>query len=91
MAGGPNAAIMMCLHFAGKAARVAEGIEDDLCRCEECGGRFGIDWSHGQITRPCNTMMRGVAPLVVMRPKLTLLMFELASVGLLNTGVLVRF
>ena len=48
MAGGPNAAIMMCLHFAGKAARVAEGIEDDLCRCEECGGRFGIDWSHGQ-------------------------------------------
>jgi len=48
MAGGPNAAIVMCLHCAGKAVRAHEGIENDLYRCEDCGGNFGIDWSDGQ-------------------------------------------
>jgi hypothetical protein len=53
MAGGPNAAIMMCMHCAGRAVRVAEGIEDDLYQCEECGRKFGIDWSRGQPRKPC--------------------------------------
>ncbi len=52
MAGGPNAATMMCMHCAGKAVRVGEGIEDDLYRCDECGRKFGIDWSRGQPTKP---------------------------------------
>jgi len=53
MAGGPNAAVVMCLHCAGKAVRTSEGIEDDLYRCEECGATFGIDWSGGQPQQPC--------------------------------------
>jgi hypothetical protein len=53
MAGGPNAATILCLHCAGKANRVSEGIEDDLYRCEECGRGFGIDWSSSQPEKPC--------------------------------------
>ena len=53
MAGGPNASVVLCLHCAGKALRTREGIEDDLYRCEDCGGIFGVDWTRGQPEKPC--------------------------------------
>jgi hypothetical protein len=53
MAGGPHAAIMMCLSCLGPADRIGEGIEDDMYQCRECGSRFGIDWRRGQPERPC--------------------------------------
>ena len=53
MAGGPNAAAMLCMKCLGKANRTAEGLEDDLYQCERCGNRFGIDWSHGKPPTPC--------------------------------------
>jgi len=46
MAGGRNAAIVPCLHCAGAAHRLTEGMEDDSYRCSECGREFGIDWSY---------------------------------------------
>ncbi len=59
MAGGPNAAVVMCLHCAGKAGRVSEGLEADWYLCDECGRRFGIDWSRGQPRVPCWPPPRG--------------------------------
>ena len=53
MAGGPNAAIVMCMHCTGKAIRVYEGLEDDWYLCDECGKKTGIDWSRGQPEKPC--------------------------------------
>ena len=53
MAGGPNAAIVMCMSCGGKAVRVYEGMEDDHYRCEECHGGFGIDWGRKQPSAPC--------------------------------------
>jgi hypothetical protein len=50
MAGGPHAAITLCLFCAGKAVRTAEGLENDQYRCESCGRGFLIDWSRGQPT-----------------------------------------
>ena len=52
MAGGPNAAAVLCMSCLGKALRVAEGLEDDQYRCEHCGAEFGVDWSHGAPTAP---------------------------------------
>ena len=46
MAGGPNAALVPCIHCGRCAVRIGEGLEDDLYRCE-AGHDFGIDWSHG--------------------------------------------
>lgn len=53
MAGGPFAAFVMCLHCGRRAARTSEGLEDDYYHCDACGSTFGIDWSHGQPTKPC--------------------------------------
>ena len=52
MAGGVHAAVMMCLHCAGKANRVREGVEDDGYECEECGRTFGVDWSRRRPEAP---------------------------------------
>lgn len=53
MAGGPNAAVIMCMHCTGRAVRTSEGLEDDYYRCDECGRHFGVDWSRGQPAKPC--------------------------------------
>jgi hypothetical protein len=52
MAGGPNATAMLCLTCLGKAVRIAEGIETDQYRCEQCGAGFGIDWRRGPPAQP---------------------------------------
>jgi hypothetical protein len=53
MAGGPYAAVVMCMLCTGKAIRIYEGYEDDTYQCEACGETFGIDWSRGQPDAPC--------------------------------------
>ena len=53
MAGGPNAAAMMCMSCGEKAVRTYEGIEDDHYHCEQCGVEFGVDWSRGPPEQPC--------------------------------------
>ncbi len=53
MAGGPNAAAVMCPRCCGKATRTCEGVEDDHYLCEQCGREFGLDWRRGQPERPC--------------------------------------
>jgi hypothetical protein len=53
VAGGPNAAAVLCQKCLGRAVRVSEGLEDDYYRCERCGYAFGIDWSEGQPASPC--------------------------------------
>ena len=53
MAGGPNAAAMMCMSCGEKAVRTYEGIEDDHYRCEQCGFEFGVDWSRSPPEQPC--------------------------------------
>ena len=52
MAGGPNAAIMMCLECFGRAPRIAEGMENDAYRCEQCGKGFSVDWRRGPPAKP---------------------------------------
>jgi len=52
MAGGPNAAAMLCTQCLGKANRIAEGLEDDYYQCERCGNRFGVDWRRGKPAAP---------------------------------------
>ena len=52
MAGGPNAAAMMCMECGGKANRTAEGIESDLYQCEQCGHRFALDFRRGPPKEP---------------------------------------
>lgn len=52
MAGGPNAAVVICIHCAGKANRVHEGFENDTYECEACGKGFAIDWSRLQPEKP---------------------------------------
>jgi hypothetical protein len=53
MAGGPNAAVVVCMYCTAKAPRVSEGLEDDWYQCDDCGRRFGIDWSGGQPETLC--------------------------------------
>ena len=53
MAGGPNAAAMMCLECGEKAVRIAEGFENDQYQCEKCGKGFTVDWRRGQPKEPC--------------------------------------
>ena len=53
MAGGPNAAVVMCGQCLGRAVRTSEGLEDDWYACEGCGATFGVDWSRGPPERPC--------------------------------------
>jgi hypothetical protein len=53
MAGGPNAAAMMCLECGEKADRTVEGMETDQYKCGHCGRGFGVDWRRGQPTEPC--------------------------------------
>jgi len=53
MAGGPNAAIVMCMRCGGKANRISKGCETDYYLCEECGSEYGIDWGHGPPDKPC--------------------------------------
>ena len=53
MAGGPNAAAMMCMECGGKAPRTCEGAESDQYQCEQCGKGFAVDWRRGQPTEPC--------------------------------------
>lgn len=45
---------MMCMHCAGKAVRIGEGIEDDLYQGGECGRKFGIAWKRGEPQKPCS-------------------------------------
>ena len=52
MAGGPHAAVVMCLHCTGRATRVCEGSETDWYVCDECERKFGIDWSKGAPDAP---------------------------------------
>jgi hypothetical protein len=53
MAGGPHAAIVMCMECGGKAIRIYEGAEDDQYRCEACREEFGLDWRRGPAEEPC--------------------------------------
>jgi DNA-directed RNA polymerase subunit RPC12/RpoP len=53
MAGGANAAAMMCQECGGKAPRTAEGVESDRYECEACGHRFIVDWRKGEPAEPC--------------------------------------
>ena len=53
MAGGPNAAIVMCMSCGGKAIRIYEGYEDDHYRCASCREEFGLDWRRGPPKEPC--------------------------------------
>lgn len=53
MAGGPHAAVVMCMLCGGMAVRIYEGFEDDHYRCEACRGEFGLDWRRGPATAPC--------------------------------------
>ena len=52
MAGGPNAAVMLCMTCLGKANRVAEGLENDEYLCEVCGRGFLVDWRRGPPKEP---------------------------------------
>jgi hypothetical protein len=52
MAGGPNAAVMLCLSCLGKANRTAEGAENDQYLCELCGRGFSVDWRKGPPKEP---------------------------------------
>jgi hypothetical protein len=52
MAGGPNAASMMCLECGGKADRVLEGSENDQYNCTQCGKGFSVDWRRGPPSKP---------------------------------------
>ena len=39
---------------AGRANRVYDGVEDDHYVCEECSGKFGINWeARGPAEKPC--------------------------------------
>lgn len=54
MAGGIYATAIPCLRCAGRADRIAEGLEIDYYRCQTCGYEFGIDWaSAGAPLKPC--------------------------------------
>jgi hypothetical protein len=52
MAGGPNAAFMLCVACLRRAARTAEGKESDTYRCEYCAREFAVDWRRGAPTHP---------------------------------------
>jgi hypothetical protein len=52
MAGGPNAATVMCIHCAEKADRIREGMETDGYRCTVCGQTFHINWDENPPTAP---------------------------------------
>jgi len=52
MAGGPNAAVMLCMTCLGKANRTAEGFENDQYLCEVCGRGFFVDWRRGPPREP---------------------------------------
>jgi hypothetical protein len=52
MAGGPHAAVVMCLHCGGKANRMSEGLENDWYLCESCEKKFGVHWDDGPPAAP---------------------------------------
>jgi hypothetical protein len=54
MAGGPHAATVMCMRCAGRAVRVAQGMETDRYRCDSCGFDYLINWEvFGPPAEPC--------------------------------------
>jgi len=53
MAGGPHAALVMCMSCGGRAVRIYEGYEDDRYCCEACREEFGLDWRRGPAKEPC--------------------------------------
>jgi hypothetical protein len=53
MAGGPNAASVMCILCAERADRTREGLETDGYTCTVCGGSFHINWDESQPSEPC--------------------------------------
>src|SRR5262245_66633505 len=53
MAGGPNAASVMCILCTERAERTSEGVETDRYRCTACGQTFLVNWDESQPSAPC--------------------------------------